>query len=153
MSINYSKIYIEKDGRKIMKKNNVKKVAGKFLCMLIATLTFANVFTLAGAKQKVKNEPFVFMPTTEIDEVWNMMDKNTVYVEKARYKIIDKKGETGRNLENPEYEAGFRADRYKGKRLKKGNIVTCYFFYNNKSKECVLRIDYYKGIIVHMTDV
>ena len=138
---------------KIMKKNNVKKVFTNFVALILASVTMASLFTLAGAKQKVKNEPFVFMPTTEIDEVWNMMDKNTVYVEKARYKIIDKKGETGRNLENPEYEAGFRADRYKGKRLKKGNIVTCYFFYNNKSKECVLRIDYYKGIIVHMTDV
>ena len=136
-----------------MKKNNVKKVTINFIALILAIITMANLFTLAGAKNKVKKEPFVFVSTTEADEIWDMMDTNTVYVEKAKYKIIDKKGTKGRNLENPEYKAGFKSDRYKGKHLKKGNIITCYFFYNNKSKECVLRIDYYKGEIIHMTDV
>lgn len=138
-----------------MKKNNVKKVFTNFVALILASVTMASLFTLAGAKHKVKTEPWVFMSTTEIDNAWNNLDYNTVYVEKAIYKICDKKGNDGYNLENPEYHACFKYDRYKGKKLKKGMKITCYFITDstNEAHECLYRVDYYKGKKIHQSDI
>ena len=138
-----------------MKKNNVKKVFTNFVALILASVTMTSLFMFADAKHKIKSEPWVFMSTTEIDNAWNNLDYNTVYVEKATYKICDKKGNDGYNLENPEYHACFKCDRYKGKKLKKGMKITCYFITDstNEAHECLYRVDYYKGKKIHQSDI
>lgn len=134
-----------------MKKNNVKKVTINFIALILASTTFASVFTFAGAKHKVKNEPWVFMSTEEVDANWDNLSKDVVYVEKSTYKIANNKGD-GYNKQG--YYACFKYDRYKGKKLKKGMKVTCYFLMgNNPDHDCTARVDFYKNTIVYMSDI
>lgn len=132
----------------------MKKYAGKIICMMmvVSTLIFC-FFTFASAKVKVPKNPIVILSTKETDALWNKMDKNIIYVEKAYGKVKNKKGD-GYNLSNPNYYINFSCDRYKGKKLPKGAKVTCFFVMgNNPDHDCIARIDYYKGVIVHMSDI
>lgn len=127
---------------------NMKKYAGKIFCMMMVVSTIFCFCTLASAKVKVPKNPIVILSTRETDALWEKMDKNTIYVEKAYGKVKNKKGD-GYNLSNHGY-INFSCDRYKGKRLPKGAKVKCYFFMdNNHDHDVLMRVDYYKGKIVH----
>ena len=123
----------------------------KIACGAIAALTLATTMTLPthAAKKKPAADPIAIISTAEFDANWEKLDANIMWCERAEGIVTNKKGD-GKNIKNNGY-INYSKDRYHGKKLPKGAKVTSYFWYGPNHEDVEMRVDYYKGELVHFS--